>query len=239
MDSPIYLLTQIGFVLVTIVFFYLLMMEIKKGLSKSTLDIDRQKKIFNRTVSGLIIWTLFVSIWSLSGKMQDFSVFPFNFMPVLVIPLITILVITFSKTFAEIVIHIPPQNLIRLQSFRIFVEILLWALFIRNLAPVQMTFEGRNFDILSGITAIVVAYLVAKNSISKTVLVVWNIACLGILINIVSIAILSMPTPFRVFMNEPVNTIVAQFPISLLPGLLVPLAYALHFFSIRQIALRK
>jgi hypothetical protein len=43
-----------------------------------------------------------------------------------------------------------------------------------------------------------------------------------------------MPTPFRVFMNEPSNTIVAKFPIVWLPALLVPLAYGLHFLSLRQ-----
>ena len=239
MDSPVYLLTQIGFGLVTIISFYLLCIELKKGLTKSSMDVNRQKKIFSRTILGLAAWTLFIGIWSISGMMGNFNLFPFNVMPVIVIPLITILIITFSKTFKEIVIHIPQQNLIRLQSFRIFVEVLLWALFITNVAPVQMTFEGRNFDVLSGLTAIVVAYLVARNSISKTVIIIWNIACLGLLINIVSVALLSMPTPFRLFMNEPVNTIVTLFPVSLLPGLLVPLAYALHFFSLRQLALKK
>ena len=239
MDSPVYLLTQIGFVLVTVISFYMLCMELKKGLAKSSIEVNAQKKIFSRAILGLVVWTLFISIWSISGMMGNFNLFPFNVMPVIAIPLITILIITFSKTFKEIVIHIPQQNLIRLQSFRIFVEILLWALFITNVAPVQMTFEGRNFDILSGLTAIVVAYLATRNSISKPILVIWNIACLGLLINIVSIAILSMPTPFRVFMNEPVNTVVTQFPVSLLPALLVPLAYALHFFSLRKLAPEK
>jgi hypothetical protein len=239
MDSLVYLLTQIGFGLVTVISFYLLVIEIKKGLAKSSVGINRQKKIISRTILGLSAWFLFVSIWSISGIMGNFNLFPFNVMPVIVIPLITTLIVTFSKTFKEIVIQIPQQNLIRLQSFRIFVEVLLWALFIENVAPVQMTFEGRNFDILSGLTAIVVAYLVARNSISKTIIVIWNIACFVLLINIVSVAILSMPTPFRIFMNEPVNTIVTQFPVSLLPGLLVPLAYALHFFSLRQLALKK
>jgi hypothetical protein len=36
-------------------------------------------------------------------------------------------------------------------------------------------------------------------------------------------------------MNEPANTIVAVFPISWLPGLLVPLAYTLHIFSLKQL----
>jgi len=239
MNTGIYVITEIGFVLITLIFFYLLVLEIKKGLSKSSIEPNRQKQIVIRTVIGLVSWTFFVSAWSLSGKMQDFSLFPFNMIPVLAIPLITILIITFYKTFGQILIHIPQQNLIRLQSFRIFVEILLWALFIENLAPIQMTFEGRNFDILSGITAIVIAYLMPRNALPKIILVIWNLACLGLLINIVTVAILSMPTPFRVFTNEPANTIVGQFPISLLPALLVPLAYALHFFSLRQLSLQK
>lgn len=237
MDSTLYLITQIGFGLITVIFFYQLIIEIKNGLSKSSFELTKQKKILNTTVLGLIIWCVFVSAWSMSGRMADFSMFPFNVMPIIAIPLITVIIITFSKTFKEIIIHIPQQNLIRLQSFRIFVEVLLWALFIANIAPVQMTFEGRNFDVLSGISALIIAYLIAKNSISKTVLVIWNYACLGLLINIVGVALLSMPTPFQVFMNKPVNTVVTQFPISLLPGLLVPLAYALHFFSLRKLAL--
>ena len=239
METGLYLITEIGFALITLVFFYLLVLEIKKGLLKSSIEPNRQKKIMNRTVIGLISWTLFVIAWSISGKMKDFSLFPFNMIPILAIPLIATLIITFSKTFGQILIHIPQQNLIRLQSFRIFVEILLWALFIQNMAPVQMTFEGRNFDVVSGITAIAVAYLVSRNALSKTVLVIWNLACLGLLINIVTVAILSMPTPLRTFMNEPANTIVGQFPIALLPALLVPLAYTLHFFSLRQLSLQK
>ena len=48
----------------------------------------------------------------------------------------------------------------------------------------------------------------------KIAVVLWNILGLGLLINIVAIAILSMPTPLRVFMNEPANTIVTEFHIS-------------------------
>ena len=64
---------------------------------------------------------------------------------------------------------------------------------------------------------------------------VWNILCLMLLINIVTIALLSAPVPFRVFMNEPANTIVTTFPFIWLPALLVPLAYGLHILSVVQI----
>jgi hypothetical protein len=40
-------------------------------------------------------------------------------------------------------------------------------------------------------------------------------------------------------MNEPANTLVAQFPFILLPGVLVPLAYTLHIFSLRQLMSRQ
>jgi len=101
-----------------------------------------------------------------------------------------------------------------------------------------MTFEGRNFDVISGITAPLVAWLVANQKINRTVIVLWNIACLGLLINIVTVAILSMPTDLQYFFNKPYNVAVTQFPYSFLPAFLVPLAYLLHFFSLRQLFLK-
>ena len=102
-----------------------------------------------------------------------------------------------------------------------------------------MTFEGYNFDILVGLTGPIIGMIIQRKN-SPTLLLIWNFAGLCLLINIVTIAILSAPVPFRVFMNEPANRIVTQFPIVWLPGILVPLAYTLHIFSIRQaIAARK
>ena len=237
MKPTMLLIAQTGFIIVTLIYFALLFKELKQGINQTSWDSSRKKNLGNRIVLVLILWTAFVSIWSLSGIMSDFTKFPLNLMPVVAIPLITIILLLFSKSLSEILQHIPPANLIRLQSFRIFVELLLWILFIDNILPIQMTFEGMNFDILAGLTAPIIAWLVARNKISKSMLVIWNIICLGLLINIVSIAILSTPSSLRVFMNEPSNTIVAYFPVSFLPGLLVPLAYTLHFLSLKQLSL--
>jgi hypothetical protein len=144
-------------------------------------------------------------------------------------------VLTFSKGTAEVLRHVPVQVLTNLQVFRVFVEILLWMLFIQYALPVQMTFEGRNFDILAGLTAPVMAYLFAGN---RKLIIAWNLVSLGLLINIVAIAILSMPSPLQIFHNEPSNTIVAEFPFIFLPTFLVPLAYGLHFLSLRKLAAR-
>jgi hypothetical protein len=55
-----------------------------------------------------------------------------------------------------------------------------------------------------------------------------------LLINIVTISALSMPGPLRAFHNEPDSSLLTRFPFIYLPGLLVPLAYTLHIFSLWQ-----
>jgi hypothetical protein len=235
MTTTLFPLTKAGFAIVTIVYFFLLLREIQRAVKVAAIDEPKKKKFMTSIIAALLGWVVFVTVWSLSGMLGNFSLFPLNMGPVLVIPLIATIVLTFSKTFTEVLSHVPQHRLAYLQSFRIFVEILIWMLFVDNLLPVQMTFEGRNFDVISGVTGVIVGYVSSQGKLSRTVLIIWNIACLALLINIVTIAILSMPVPFRVFMNEPSNTVVGQFPISLLPAMLVPLAYMLHFFSLRKL----
>jgi len=230
---------QGAFVVLTVVYLILFIRLFQRGVSLSPLAPEQKKRLVVRMVTGLGLWGVFVSGWSLSGMMGDFSKAPFNVAPVLIIPLIASVVFIFSKTVTTVLRHIPTQGILYLQSFRIFVELLLWGLFAASVLPVQMTFEGRNLDILTGLTGPIVGYLAARQKIGRTAVMLWNIAGLALLINIVAVAILSMPTPLRVFMNEPANTIVAHFPVSWLPGLLVPLAYTLHFLSLRQIATQK
>ncbi len=235
MESNFLLVANAGFILLTLVYLYLLLNQLWKGIQKTEWEDVRKKRILTFTIGSLVAWLLFVAVWALSGRMSDFSNFPFNFMPIIAVPLAAIiLLIIYSKSLVEVLQQIPPENIIRLQTFRVFVEVLLWALFVAGVAPEQMTFEGRNFDVVSGLTAPVIAFLVVRKKISKTGIIIWNIVCLGILINIVAIAVLSTPSPWRIFMEEPSNTIVTYFPVCWLPGFLVPLAYTLHFFSLKQ-----
>jgi uncharacterized membrane protein len=127
-----------------------------------------------------------------------------------------------------------------MQSFRIAVELLLLMAFVNGRIPVQMTFEGRNFDILTGILALPVGYLLVKRKMyAPRLAVAFNVLGLLLLTNILVIALLSMPTPIRYFMNEPANTLVAQFPFILLPGVLVPIAYTMSIFSLRQLLVKE
>lgn len=230
-----YLLTQIGFIVLTLLCLGLILKQLRQALSQADLSVKQQKRIWVGTCLGLLVWLSFLSLVSLSGFFSNFSGFPPRIGIVLIVPLITILILTFSRNINSLLKVIPPQSILYLQSFRVIVELLLWLLFIQNILPVQMTFEGQNWDILVGLTAPVVAYFsFVRRSWPRVVVILWNVLGLLLLANIVIIAMLSMPTIFRVFMNDPANTIVAQFPFIWLPGVLVPIAYSMHFFSLKQ-----
>lgn len=241
MNTNLYLLTQIGFAVLTFLFFGLLLKQLKSALNKSEFEESKKSRVFYSVLGALVLWTIIVSILASKGFFLNFDSVPPPFSIILLIPLVTLIwALLFSPTTKILLTHIPPQALIQLQVFRVFVELLLWLLFIQNLLPVQMTFEGRNLDILSGLTAPFIAYFgFTRMKLGRKIIIFWNFPCLGLLLNIVITAILSMPTQFRYFMNEPANTIVGHFPIIWLPALLVPLAYGLHFLSLRQLMIQK
>src|SRR5207244_10356973 len=117
----------------------------------------------------------------------------------------------------------PPERLIYLQSFRIVMEIILWALAVQGRAPKLMTFEGRNIDILVGLTAIPIGWLVVeRRAWPAWVAGVWTAAGILILANVVIHAQLDLPTPFRASGPEPSTAFLATFPYILLVGFRVP-----------------
>ncbi len=128
------------------------------------------------------------------------------------------------------------KKLTLLHSVRVPVEIALYFVYAAGLIPVLMTFEGWNYDIISGITAPVIYYLVfTLRKLSYTALLVWNVVCLGLLFNIMAIAILTSRTPFQKFAFEQPNIGVTYFPYVWLPGVIVPLVLISHLAAIRQL----
>src|SRR6478736_3477300 len=125
-------LIQAGFILLTLGSFALLFLEIKRAVNNTEWSSTRKTKFTSFFLFGLIVWALFVSVWSISGRMGNFQIFPFNMAPILAIPMIAVLAFTFSKAGKEILINIPPEKIVNLQSFRFFVELLLWALYLEN-----------------------------------------------------------------------------------------------------------
>ena len=102
-----------------------------------------------------------------------------------------------------------------------------------------MTFEGNNLDIISGVTAPLVYYFAfVLKKLSPRILLIWNFLCLALLLNVVTTAILSTPTPFQKFAFDQPNIGIGYFPFVLLPAVLVPIVLFSHLASIRQLTRR-
>jgi len=83
--------------------------------------------------------------------------------------ILTILFLFARQKGREFIDSLPLKNLTYLNVVRIPVEIVLFWLFLNQAVPELMTFEGRNFDIIAGITAPIVAYFgLTKSKIEPT-----------------------------------------------------------------------
>lgn len=188
------------------------------------------------TVLGLASWLVFTAALALSGWVANFDARPPHFFALVMPTLIGTVAIAFSPLGAQLAARTGFAGLVGFQVFRAAVEWVLYQLHRDGIVPVQMTFEGWNFDVLTGLSAPLVAWLAWRGAIGRRGLLLWNLAGLALLATIVSIAILSTPTPLRVFMNEPANTFVVHWPWVWLPAFLVPAALFGHLLAFRKLA---
>ena len=117
-------------------------------------------------------------------------------------------------------------------SVRIPVEICLLYLFMHDMVPELMTFEGRNFDILAGLTAPLITWLLYKKKISDKGLIFWNVLSLCLVSFILLNGLLSAELPFQQFAFDQPNKAVAYFPYILLPAIIVPIVIYTHVTDI-------
>jgi hypothetical protein len=144
--------------------------------------------------------------------------------------------LAFSRLGDRLIVSLGLAGVIGLQGFRIAVEWVLHRLYLDGAIPVQMTYAGRNFDIVSGVTGAALGlWLLLGRPVSKGVAAAWNVLGLALLVNIVTIAILSTPVPFRAFMNEPANRLPGVFPFVWLPMFLVQVALLGHLLVFRML----
>jgi hypothetical protein len=94
---------------------------------------------------------------------------------------------------------LPLAVLVGVQGFRLPLELLMHRAYEEGLMPVQMSYSGLNFDIVTGITALIVGPLLATGRAGVRTARAWNVMGTLLLVNIILIAGLSTPTPWRVF----------------------------------------
>ena len=183
--------------------------------------------------SAFFMWLAVTGVLSCTANLRDFSQRPPKLMVFVGLAFVGIYFASYFPAFSKLIGSPGLAWLIGLQVFRVAVEIFLDLGYRAGFVPVQMTLEGRNWDVLTGLTALPMAWLVAKDKAPKWLIYAWNTMGLALLLNVMTIAVLSMPTPLRHFHNEPPNTFVAYFPYVWLPTYLVQVAWMSHSLIFR------
>jgi hypothetical protein len=187
---------------------------------------------------GLVIWLVIQAVFALNDMYSsDTGSFPPKIMLTGIFPAVLAIVLLFltrkGRRFTD---SLPLKSLTWLHVIRIPVEIVLLWLFIHKAVPELMTFEGWNFDILSGITTPIIVYFGFKKvKPNRGLLLIWNLLCLGLLVNIVVNALLSAPSPIQQLAFEQPNIAILYFPFSWLPTFVVPIVLFGHLAAIRQL----
>src|SRR6478736_4813548 len=155
-------------------------------------------KYFKTVSLVIILWLVLQTVLAEKGFYIKSSGIPPRLAAAVLPPVLFILICFLTPAGRRYMDTLNPRILTLLHVVRIPVELILYTLMIHHLVPIIMTFEGRNFDIISGISAPVIAYVgYNKRRLSKTVLLIWNLVCLLLLVNVVYYGILSAPTEIQ------------------------------------------
>jgi hypothetical protein len=233
-NIPIYI--TIIFVLTTVATLLLFIRAVKDSNAESTRM--KAKSIF----VGFMIWLILQAILALNNIYNSDT---HSFSPKIILfgilPAMFIIILLFATAKGrQFIDNLPLKNLTYLNVIRIPVELVLFWLSLHKVVPELMTFEGRNFDILAGITAPIIGYLYfSKYKIGRNVILIWNFISLGLLMNIVINALLSAPSPIQRFAFDQPNLAILNFPFCWLPTFIVPIVLFGHLVSIKRLVNKK
>jgi len=146
------------------------------------------------------------------------------------------LAVGLSPVGRRLVTGLPFAALIGLQSFRLPLELVMHRAAREGVMPVQMSFSGWNFDILAGVSAIVVSLLAAKGRAPRPLIAAFNVTGALLLVNVAAIGVSSLPM-FAAFGAAPerLNTWLAYFPYVWLAPVMVAAAMAGHLLVARKL----
>ena len=140
----------------------------------------------------------------------------------------------YSPIGEEMAARLSFAALIGAQVFRVPLELWMQHASAERVIPKQMTYSGSNLDIISGLTAIVVAVVALQGLAPRWLLIGWNaLGCL-LLLNVIVIALRSMPM-INAYGDYRMNTHVADAPFVWLPGVLVQAALLGHLLVWRKL----
>ena len=179
------------------------------------------------TVVGAAAWMGGTWVAAARGVLRQWQATPPPFMILVVGIVVLAVTIALTSYGRRLALGLPLWILVAAQSFRLPLELAMHEMYERGVMPVQMSYEGLNYDIVTGTTAIIVAILTRAGWGGRALVAAWNILGLALLLNVVTVALVSTPR-FAYFGSDRLNEWVADPPYVWLPAVLVLAALAGH-----------
>ncbi len=228
---------EAGYVLLFVVLICIIIYVLNVALTKNNIDSNERRKTILTFVGVLSAWLGIQFLVLDSGFYLNDSLPPrlplFMILPLFLFTGIFLYLKRNSEVLHSIPIHIP----IAYQSFRTVIELLFWFTFAAGILPIQVTFEGANYDVLLGISAIFVAIYAYRKTASKKFLILWNV--IGIFVvgwaAFTFITSFYFPSIWDVSESIFLNGGFLKFPFVLLPLFFMPSAVFMHVLSIVQL----
>jgi hypothetical protein len=186
---------------------------------------------------GVAVWLKATWLVAWSGVLRRFDAVPPPFAGFIIAFVVLGAVAAFSPLGTRLVRGWSLAALVGVQAFRLPLELLMHRAYEEGVMPEQMSYSGWNFDILTGISALLLAVALRWWRVPRWVVVGWNVLGLALLLNVVTIAIVSTPI-FRWFGDERLNTWVVYPPFVWLPAVMVVVAWAGHLLVFRKLRAR-
>jgi hypothetical protein len=188
------------------------------------------------TSVGAAAWLVTFSALALAGAFTRFDLRP---PPYFVLVLATLgmgIGIGVSRIGARLAEGLSVTSLVGFQAFRLPLELVMHNAGDEGTMPVELSFGGYNFDIVTGATAVFIAGLAALGRAPRALVLAWNALGLVMLAIIAVLAVLLSPA-VHAFGDDPahMNLWVAYFPFILLPTVLVAAALAGHVILLRKL----
>lgn len=193
----------------------------------------RRRRVMRVSVAALG-WLLVTALAAGSGVLRRFDATPPPVVGLVVAVAALGIAVPCSPLGTLLARGLPLWALVGSQVFRFPLELLMHRAYVEGVMPVQMSYSGWNGDILTGITAGLLGWWLARGRVPRAVVVAWNVLGLALLVNVVTIAIVSTPV-FRWFGDDRLNTFVAYPPFVWLPAVLVTAALMGHILVWRKL----
>ena len=196
----------------------------------------RETTIRVAIITGVVsaAWMAVTWLAAESGVLRHWDRTPPPFGLLVVAIVVWAAVLAFSPFGRRLAQFVPLWALVAVQAFRLPLELAMHELYKRGVMPEQMTYTGRNFDIVTGVTAVVVAAAVASGHGGRRLVAAWNVLGMALLVNVVTIAMLSTPV-VRYFGDDHLNVFVTYTPYVWLPAVMVLAALAGHLLIVRAL----